>query len=394
MKIIQQGQACDLSEYLDRARHNLRNNRVCVLSTNDFLEHIATYMVWREQGGNILVKHPDLPPEQTNHIFKNLKNLELSEPAIVLHTSGTTGWHKLVVNYRQQIDQACLMTTQAWDWSNHTSFLNFMPAFTSGFWHITLPATVAHGSTLVIGNRETVVNDINSSGCNRIVLVPGMINRLRGSNITVDLSGYEIVCSGASQVRERHAQYIFEHGAQSMAHMYGSTEQGTPMLSRRTSRLGDYNEWLPLTANGHNQAKLVNGELWISGPSVCANYKDFNYEDQWFRTGDLWEQQDNLIRFSGRNNDIVKMNGFQTNLLLIENTVEERTSIGECLAMPRQTAGVDWIELQYVNPSAQIDKEKLDKILSAVLSECNRPKRYTLVDQIPKNGLGKKLRHV
>jgi len=393
MKILQKGVQCDLTEYLYKAEQNLRNNRIHVLSTNDFLEHIATYMVWRDQGGNILIKHPDLPAEQTQHLFSGLDDMELTEPSIMLHTSGTTGWPKLVVDHQQQIDHACLMNTQAWDWSPQTSFLNFMPAFTSGFWHIVLPATVKHGSTLVIGNKDTALDDINHSGSNRMVLVPGMINRLRASKISVDLSGFEIVCSGASQVGARHAQYIFEHGAQSMAHMYGSTEQGTPMLSRRTHELGDYNEWLPLTANGHNQAKLVDGELWVTGPSVCVNYRDFSHEGSWFRTNDLWERQGDLIRFVGRNNDIVKMNGFQANLLMIENIIEERTDIGECLAVPRQTAGVDWIELHYVNPKAHIDKDQLEQILSPVLSECNRPKRYTLVDQIAKNGLGKKIRY-
>jgi len=393
MKIIQHGQICRLDDYLIQAEKNLRSDRVYVLSTNNFLEHIAAYMVWRDQGGNIFVKHPDLPPEQTQHVLKNLENLETSEPSIILHTSGTTGWPKLVINHQQQIDQACLMSTQAWEWSQQTSFLNFIPAFTSGFWHIILPATVMHDSTLFIGNRETVADDINRSGCNRTILVPGMINRLRGFKSKIDLSGYEIVGAGASQVSEHHCRYIFTHGAQSMAHLYGATEIGSPILSRRSYKLGDHNEWLPLSANGHNHVQLVNGELWVRGASLCVNYQDFDHQDQWLRTNDLWEQQQNLIRFVGRRNDIVKMNGFQANLLMIENTVEARTDLGECLAVPRQTAGVDWIELQYVNPATTVDRKRLDQILNPVLSQCNIPKKYTLVDHIPKNGLGKKLRH-
>jgi acyl-CoA synthetase (AMP-forming)/AMP-acid ligase II len=385
-------QTVDLTQHCRRAEKQLQDNQVYTLCSNDYLEHVAAYLVWLNQGGNIFVKAPGLPTDQDQHVTHSLSQQKLRN-AVIFHTSGTTGFPKLVINHRQQIEQACEMSTQALNWNSQTNFLNFIPPYTTGFWHIIIPAAVAHNSTLTIGSKENAVADINHSGCNTTILVPGLIDRLRTAKTWVDLSGYLVVGVGASQVTSQHANYVFEHGAQSMAHLYGASEICSPILSRITRALGDHNEWIDFNAHGQNQIRIVDGELWVQGRSVCSNYTDFDHDQEWFRTGDLWQCQGDLLRFVGRNNDMVKMNGFKTNLLLIENVIEEKTDLGECLAVPRQTVGVDWIELFYTNSTAQIDRKKIQQKLGVTLSKCNIPKKYTLVDQIAKNNLGKKIRH-
>jgi len=367
MKIIQNNLICDLEPYLKQAEKNLREQFLYVLCSNNYLEHVATYLIWQQYGGNVFVKAPGLPPEQDQYVMQAIQQQTALNNTVIFHTSGTTGFPKLVINHQQQFLQACKMSTQAINWNSQTNFLTFVPPYTTGFWHIIMPPTVAHGSTLTIGSKENAVADINHSGCNATILVPGLINRLRTVEACVDLSGYQVVGVGASQVTFQHAKYVFDHGAQSMAHLYGASEICSPILSRTTQTLGDYNEWVNFDAHGQNQIKLVNDELWVSGQSVCSNYANFDHDCEWLRTGDLWEQKNNLIRFVGRTNDMVKMNGFKTNLLLIENVMEEKTDLGECQAVPRQTVGVDWIELLYTNSLAQIDRKKFNKNLNQYL---------------------------
>lgn len=393
MKIILDQELCDLTEHCQRAEKNLREQDMYVLCSNDYLDHVAAYLVWLNQGGNILVKAPGLPVEQDHSLMSKANEYSLRD-SVVFHTSGTTGFPKLVVNHLQQIRQASEMSTQALDWNSKTNFLTFVPPYTSGFWHIILPATVAHSSTLTIGRRTHVIADINHSDCNATILVPGLINRLRTQQEFVDLSKYQVVGVGASQVNQTHVQYVFDRGAQTLAHLYGSSEIASPLLSRTTTHCHDHNEWLNLPCHGQNQTKIVDQELWVKGKSVCSNYQDFEHHDEWILTGDLWEQDHNLIRFVGRSNDLVKINGFKTNLLFIESIIEERSDLGECQAIPRHTAGSDWIELLYTNPLARPDRNVMSHKLKSVLSTCNIPKKYTLVDQIEKNNLGKKIRRV
>ena len=392
MKIILNQQQCDLTQHCRQAEKNLREQPVLVLCSNDYLEHIATYLVWLQQGGNIFVKAPGLPDEQDRQVMSALHERTLTD-SLVFHTSGTTGHPKLVVNHLQQIKQACEMSTQALDWNSKTNFLTFVPPYTTGFWHIILPATVEHQSTLTIGHREQAVKDLNHSGCNSTILVPGLINRLKTQRGAVDLSGYQTVGVGASQVNLTHVNYVFDHGAQSLAHLYGASEICSPILSRTTTRRDDHSEWLNLACHGQNQTQLIDNELWVKGPSVCSNYQEFEHHEEWIKTGDLWEQHNDLVRFIGRTNDLVKINGFKTNLLFIESVIEERSDLGECLAIPRHSAGVDWIELLYTNIHARPDRNAMKHKLKSILSACNIPKKYTLVDQIAKNNLGKKIRH-
>jgi acyl-coenzyme A synthetase/AMP-(fatty) acid ligase len=393
MKIILNQQTVDLTQQCRWAKKQLQDNQVYTLCSNDYLDHVAAYLVWLNQGGNIFVKAPGLPPEQDQHVAHCLSQQTLQN-AIIFHTSGTTGFPKLVINHRQQIEQAWQMSTEALGWSNQTNFLTFVPPYTTGFWHIILPAAVAHNSTLTIGSKEHAAKHLNDSGCNATILVPGLINRLRSLSTPVDLSTYHVVGVGASQVNQTHVNYVFDRGAQKFAHLYGASEIASPLLSRATTSRNDNNEWLNLPCHGQNQIKFVENELWVSGTSVCSNYQEFEHQDQWIKTGDLWEQDGELVRFMGRSNDIVKMNGFKTNLTFVETVLEERTNLGECMAVLRHTAGFDWLEVLYTNSQALPNYKQMAPRLNSVLSKCNIPKKYTWVEHIPKNPLGKKLRHV
>jgi acyl-coenzyme A synthetase/AMP-(fatty) acid ligase len=176
--------------------------------------------------------------------------------------------------------------------------------------------------------------------------------------------------------------------------MYGATEIGSPILNRATTYPDNFVEYLEMSDTINNQFKIVDDELYVRGQSVCVNYKDFSHEDDWFKTNDLWEQEGNLIKFIGRSNDIVKINGYQCSLLLIESLIEDKTNLGESLAIPRNLMGSDYIEVAYTNKDANIDKKELSKMLEIYLQDCNIPRKYTYVESLPKTSLGKKIRDV
>ena len=78
---------------------------------------------------------------------------------MLFNTSGTTGFPKLIIHTRKQFDSIARMSTQALGWNSSTRYLNFAPAFTAGFWLIVIPALVKHGAELLLGSRETAVQD-------------------------------------------------------------------------------------------------------------------------------------------------------------------------------------------------------------------------------------------
>lgn len=391
MKILKYGQQCDIAAQVKQIGYGLKNNHVYVLSTPDPLEHIAAYLAWKEHGGNIFVKSPWLTPVQEAHIMSRLAETEV-ENAVLFNTSGTTNLPKLVVNHTQQLDQALKSSTAVQGWNKNTNFLNFLPAFVSGFWHMVLPALVQHDCTITLGSRDTAQTDLADTDTNLVNIVPGLMDQFRFHGVKVDFSHYEGIGCGASQVRPEHYQWVFNNGGRKFLHQYGATEVVSIPLARITTE-PDMSDWFNFKLLVDGEAKLVNNELWISGPSVCSNYCDLTHEGTWYKTGDLFEQTGDLIRFTGRTNEVLKLNGYQCNLLDIETVAENNTSLGECQAIIRHSLGSDWIELFYTNPQATIDRNQLKSQFKDLLPKYSIPKKYTLIEKIPKNSLGKKLRH-
>lgn len=392
MKIIKNNQEINLYDKIIEAEIILKSKDIFILESSDHTDHIAAYIAWNNVGGNIFVKSPLLPIEQSHKLDEEIRNRKFSN-SIIFHTSGTTGIPKLVIHTSKQMLQSVKMSTECLGWDNNTTYLNFIPAFTSGFWHIVNAPLFYYNCKIILGSRETAEKDFtNDANC--ILIVPAFIDYLRINKIKLDFSKFRKVGVGGSQVLKRHAEYCFNNGAKTFAHLYGQTETCSPILGRETDVLDDYVEYINLKSKADTKSKIVDKELWIKGHSICENKDEFNTEDGWIKTGDLWEQQGELIKFIGRKNDMVKINGYFCSLVLIENIAETETDLGETIAIARNSLGSDWIELFYTNKNVVIDKKYLTEIYISKVPKCNIPLKYTYVESIPKNSLGKKIRNV
>lgn len=385
MKIIRHDIELTIDQKIIGYEKKLKENRILTLESIDHVDHIAAYIAWTNVGGNIFIKNPLNPIEQKLYLDKAVNELSCSN-SIIFNTSGTTGVPKIVINTNSQITQCANMSTQELHWEPNTKFLNFIPAFTTGFWHIILPAFVKNQSTLILGSRETVSKDLE---CNAdlSILVPAMLDQIRIRKIPVNFSKFQRICSGASAVFERHAKFFFDNKGTIFTHCYGASEIGSPILTRSSNSIDDFPTYLNFSAIGENQLKLIDRELHVLGKSVCENFKD-----EWYPTGDLFDQKGELLKFVGRSNEIVKINGFAGSLLLIENTIEERLGLGDTLAIVKNSKGNDYVELLYTNSDAKINKKEFRNMLTSALPKCCIPIKYTQVGAIKKNALGKKIR--
>ena len=391
MNIIRNNELCNINDQIKECKKQLQEQKVFILSTPDHTEHIATYIAWKEVGGNVLVKNPYMPKEISEFVDQKISNFEYKNSIIFL-TSGTTGYPKTIVDTNKQFESLIKVATDTMNWNSSSKWLNVLPAFTSAFWHMVIPCLVEYDASIVLGSRETVLEDLNQD-VNLSAFVPAMIDQLRLSKIPIDLSKLDNFFSGSSAVLKRHVEFVFERGLKRFTQVYGATETMTPLLARTTTEPDEFCEYLEFKSlDANTELKLVGGELWIRGSTICENFKQLDHSGDWFKTGDIWEQNNDLIRFVGRTNDIVKINGFQANLLLIESVSENRTDLGETLAVVRSSFGTQWIELLYTNKNSQIDKNKFKEIFEPILYKCCIPKKYTYIESIPRNATGKKVR--
>ena len=129
------------------------------------------------------------------------------------------------------------------------------------------------------------------------------------------------ICCGASQILDRHVNYVFDNGGKAFNNLYGATEIGSPVLSHLTYEKSEYSKWLLVD----ELCEFDNGELVYNK----------------HRTGDKFIIEDDMIKYVGRTNDIVKINGYTCNLLDIENIIEEHIGQGMALAIPKNKMGTD-----------------------------------------------------
>ena len=385
MKIVRQGKEENISDKILAYKNKLKSQKVVILETANTLNHIACFTAWMEQGGNIFILSPYNPKNYRDHLLNEIQKLDLENNA-VFQTSGTTGHPKLVINDRENFVATSNLATHFLSIDRQTVFLNLVPSFTSGFWHIVMPALIFNQSTVILGHKDTLIEDLDND-CTTTLMVPGLIQLIKYRNIDVNFSRYGRIGIGSSQVRQSHAEFMFDNGCNELVHLFGSTESGSPTLGHATKKLEHYSNYLRLNEN----TKLSDeGELLIKGQSLCRNYKNFDHDGEYYRTGDMWDRDGDMIVFKGRRNEIVKMNGYKTSLLHIESVIEENTDLGACMAMVRHSHGSDWIELKYTGNDP--DRNNIKEVLKDLLPDCNIPRKYTRVEEIPVNALNKKIR--
>jgi acyl-coenzyme A synthetase/AMP-(fatty) acid ligase len=388
MKIISNYKTIDLSDRIRFYEKEFVRQPVVKLITGECLEHLAAYLAWRNNGGNVAVISPLLPPEQRQYIDSKIAELNV-ENSIIFNTSGTTGLPKLVIHNEQQVQQAIKAATNAQNWSSKTKWLNQLPAFTLGFWNTSMMPAVHHDCEITIDT-----NIDSDHGCNATLLSPGIVDQFRVKKLHCNFARFDEVAVGSSQVLKRHSEFFFEQGGREFNHVYGMNEICEPILSYKTTSVEQPSHYLNLTPICDNDYRIVGEELYVRGKSVCENFKEFKHDGDWLATGDLWHTHGDLYEFKGRNNDIVSINSYQCSLLLIENVTEERTDLGECVAVVRNRLGSDWIEVFYTNAQADVNHTKLKQIYGTVLPEYAIPRKYTYINNIPRSSLGKKTREV
>lgn len=385
----------NLTEKVKFYSRHLQSKELLILKSNNSLDHIAAYLAWQDNLGKILVVAPMMPEIDQENLIKSMESFEHVDDGVFFHTSGTTGFPKLIQHGRTQFSMFEKMGGNAFDFTSQTKFLSILPPFTSGFWFIVIPSFCKLRFNLYISSRETIVRDLQNANCNNTIIVPNVINFIKSSNIIINFSNFETIGMGGAPILEKHPQYFFDNGAKKCVVAYGTTENGTPLLARKIFKEDSFYNYFDLNPTHSDiELKLVEKELWVKSPSNCNNFKSFKHVDEWKCTGDLWEEENGLIKFLGRNDDLIKMNGFFTNLFGIESWIENNTNFGECLATVKSIGGNDYIELFHTNYVDKSDKNKLSEEMLKFFPRCELPKRFKFVNELPKNAMGKKQRHL
>jgi len=148
------------------------------------------------------------------------------------------------------------------------------------------------------------------------------------------------------------------------------------------------------------------GELFLKGPNVFSGYwrrEDATraaFVDGWFKTGDLAQRSpDGYYTLCGRRSDLIISGGFNIYPREIEEFLMEQPEVAEAAVTAESDRVRGEVPVAYVVPKGEFDTAGLD--ITALEALCREklasfkcPRRFIVVEKLPRNALGKVQKHL
>ena len=206
-----------------------------------------------------------------------------------------------------------------------------------------------------------------------------------------DLSSLQTVVCGAAPVPEFAAEAVLARGIPRFVHAYGSSECLTPVCAHASCRVDAPNKTILSTFFGDYEHKLTaEGELLLRGTAAMRGYFPgvrANSPSDWFATGDLFTESEDGLRFVGRIDAQIKVNGFSVSPEVTEKVICDAPGVVSCAVVKatRRSGGEQLVA--FVTGTA--NQAAVVEACQAKLDASQIPRRIIQVERIATNNMGK-----
>jgi malonyl-CoA/methylmalonyl-CoA synthetase len=228
-----------------------------------------------------------------------------------------------------------------------------------------------------------------------------MYHRFARSPRAGELARLRLCVSGSAPLPAELHRALGERGGQQVLERYGMTETLMNVSNpydgeRRPGSVG-----LPLPGVELRLSSGQEGEIQLRGPNVFSGYWEReeataeSFTEGWFRTGDLGSlDPDGYLRILGRSKELIISGGFNVYPREVEDVLLAHPDVADVAVVG--TPSEEWGEVvtAFVVPIG--DAPKPDSLLTFAaeqLASFKRPRLLHFVDSLPRNALGKVLKH-
>lgn len=364
-----------------------------------------------------------LDPNQPKHFNSLLSNspistlkppvTTLSDTAIIVYTSGTTGRPKGAEITHGNLISNLEALHSAWGWQADDVLLHVLPIFHVHGLFVALHGALHAGATILLMrefNAQKALELLAGGQCTVFMAVPTIHKRLLDVQNAdrFDLSGVRLITSGSDRLPDELFTGFQKTFGYTLLERYGMTETGmncsNPLNGER--RIGSVGMPLPgvevRVVNSETEDVLPIGDIGdvqLRGPNVFKGYwkqpdktsASFS-ADGWFRTGDLgYLEADGYLTLCGRSKDLIISGGLNIYPPEVERVIMEHPAVNACavIGCPDAEWGERVTAVVVLHPTESVSGDELMRFCREKLAPYKSPKSIIFRDDLPRNAMGK-----
>ncbi len=332
------------------------------------------------------------------------------DTAVILYTSGTTGRPKGAMISHRNLAANGLALARAWGFRADDVLLHALPIFHIHGLFVACHCALLGGARMIFLPKFDAAEIVRRLPQATVFMgVPTYYTRL----LARPEFGREpcrhmrlFTCGSAPLLAQTFEEFRARSG-HAILERYGMTETGmntsNPLEGER--RPGTVGPPLPGVSvrivDEHGAARAAGevGELQVRGEHVFRGYwraPDKTAEsfaaDGWFKTGDLARRDaDGYVAIVGRAKDLIISGGLNVYPKEVESEIDRIAGVRESavIGLPHRDFGEAVVAVVVTLPGAALSEQAVLAALRERLANYKLPKRVFLVEQLPRNAMGK-----
>ena len=333
--------------------------------------------------------------------------------AAILYTSGTTGRSKGAMLTHGNLLSNAKVLKDYWGWKPGDVLIHALPIFHVHGLFVALHGALLNGSKMIwLSKFDPKLAIAKMAEATVFMGVPTLyVRMLAEPALTKDATRHmRLFISGSAPLlletfnewKERTGHTILERYGMSETIMLTSNPYRAQDGERRGGTVGFPLPGVGLRVRGDDGRELPAGEIGaieVKGPNVFKGYwrmpektKEEFTADGWFKTGDVGKVDERgYVTIVGRSKDLIISGGYNVYPAEIEGYINDMPGVAESalVGVPHPDFGEVGIAVVTAKPGARLDGEQIVARLKSQLANFKIPKRCFVVDELPRNTMGK-----
>jgi malonyl-CoA/methylmalonyl-CoA synthetase len=338
--------------------------------------------------------------------------------AAILYTSGTTGRSKGAMLTHGNMRSNALMLREYWQWQPDDVLIHALPIFHVHGLFVAIHGALINGSKMIwLSKFDPKLAIAKFPEATVFMGVPTLYVRMlaepsltkaQAAHMRLFISGSApLLIETFTEWQQRTGHTILERYGMSETVMLTSNPCGPDArhggaTERRGGTVGFPLPGVTLRVMEDDGKLVAPGEIGgiqVKGPNVFKGYwrmpektaEEFT-ADGFFRTGDVGKVDERgYVTIVGRSKDLIISGGYNVYPAEIEGYINDMPGVAESavIGVPHPDFGEVGVAVIIAKPGATVDPDRVIAELKAKLANFKIPKRCVMVDELPRNTMGK-----